>query len=72
MSKKYSRPPLRNAKELAEEFQISVKRLSGILGGYDGPKAKLKLRNATQGNSWFDGDEVRKWWNSLPLDVRNQ
>lgn len=66
------RKPLRSTTELAEEFGVSVKRLSGVLGGYDGPKAILKNRNASFGNAWFDPVEMRTWWNSLPVEVRER
>ena len=72
MSLSKSRPPLRSATELAEEFGISVNRLGGLLGGYNGPKSRLSRRNISMKNSWFDRSEVVLWWNTLPDEIKHK
>jgi len=64
-----NRKPLRSLKELAESFGVSSTRLAGLLGAHNGPKHKLQ--NKSPRVTWFDPDEVRAWWKSLPDEVRS-
>ena len=56
--------PLRTTKELASELGLSVANLSRLLGKDGAPKAKLKKNGKTH-VSWFDPDEVKKWYKKI-------
>lgn len=62
-----NRKPKRTVKELADEFGISWRQLSGLLSTKDAPKAWLRSRSlAVSSATWFDPDEVRTWFRGLP------
>ena len=62
-----SRKPKRTVKELANEFGISCQKLSGLLSKEGAPKACLRSRSCdVVSATWFDPDEVRKWFQGLP------
>jgi hypothetical protein len=50
--------PLRTFKELAQEFGVTVRELSGAMSAKDAPAPMLKHHN----NRWYDPDIVRAWW----------
>lgn len=56
--------PLMTAKELADEFGVSVHKFGSLLGNYNGPKQKTNNRGSGTSftNSYFDPVEVRRWW----------
>lgn len=57
-----TRAPLRTLAEMAEEFGISVFALGQLLAKHDGPKAALDNRSSRNRTSWYNPDEMRKWW----------
>lgn len=60
-----ARKPLRSLRELADEFGISVPALSTTMRhDPNGPRPQYFTgggKRKTQ-NTWFDPDDVRKWW----------
>jgi hypothetical protein len=56
--------PLRSKKELADEFGVSTYTLSGIMkSDPSSPRPRYSTGTSLTGrNTWFDPDEVRKWW----------
>lgn len=56
-------PPLRTLVELAEEFCIPWRQLSGyLIADPDAPKPVLNNRSARKRATWFNPQEMRKWW----------
>jgi hypothetical protein len=55
-------PPLRTVTELAKEFGVTRHSLSGYLGNRK-PAPKPVFRHRY--NTWYDPEEVRKWWKNL-------
>lgn len=63
---KVPKNPLRNLEELANELGVNRKTLQGKLAKIKGaPKAIFKHNNGKARTSWYDHQEVRKWWDSL-------
>lgn len=64
-----ARKPLRNLRELADEFGVPHKTLQAKLGRRkDAPRPIYRTgssKTASQQNTWYDPDEVRKWWKGL-------
>lgn len=64
-----ARKPLRNLRELAEEFGVSHKTLQVKLARCkDAPKPIYSTGNqktASQRNTWYDPQEVRAWWAAM-------
>jgi hypothetical protein len=58
------RTPLRTFQEMAEEFGVSAKQLSGMISRANGtfPKARFTHNALSATNSWYDPAEVRAWW----------
>jgi hypothetical protein len=58
------RKPMRTLPELAEEFGITTATLSGYMRHHGGPKPPIKhTSNYTRSVvTYYDSDEVRKWW----------
>ena len=66
-----NRTPVRRTTELAEEFGISVQRLTMVMKHHNGPKPSNELKNATSKHiSYFNLFEARRWWNSLDEKVK--
>lgn len=60
------RPPLRTLEELAAEFGVAAKTLQGKLTRRkDAPSPALRGRNNAHKATWYNPDEVRKWWNAM-------
>ena len=59
------RPPLRDTRELADEFGVSAKTLINLLRFNDGPPPRLDHKNSVCKIMWFDPVAVRKWWRNL-------
>lgn len=64
-AKQPNRKPLRNTKELAEEFGVSVQTLLNLLRLRSGPERIMLSKGAAGDVSWYDPDAVRKWWKTL-------
>ncbi len=62
--KRQARKPLRTATELAEEFGVSVTALGGALTANGAPKPRLRNTSSARihSNTWYDPEEVRRWW----------
>jgi hypothetical protein len=59
------RKPLRSLKELADEFGIkpqSLKMHMQVDPNAPKPKYATGGTGTTQRNTWFDPEEVRRWW----------
>lgn len=59
------RKPLRSLKELADEFGIKPQSLKmQMQHDPDAPKPKYATggTGTTQRNTWFEPEEVRRWW----------
>lgn len=59
------RKPLRSLKELAEEFGVTPNSLKmKMQHDPEAPKPKYATggSSTTRRNTWFDPEEVRKWW----------
>lgn len=57
------RKPLRTTIEMADAFGVDVQMLGGLLSAdIDAPKPKLKKRTSRTHTSWYDPDELRRWW----------
>lgn len=55
--------PLRALRELADEFGVSVPKLSSELAKHPGPKPQIVHRHGGScSNSWYDPAEMRTWW----------
>lgn len=62
-----ARKPLRNLRELAEEFGIPHKSLQALLSRTKGaPKPIYSTgggnRSSSPRNTWYEPDEVRRWY----------
>lgn len=64
-----ARKPLRSLRELAEEFGVPHRTLQVKLARCKGaPKPIYSTgdqKTASQRNTWYDPQEVRRWWKSL-------
>jgi hypothetical protein len=64
-----ARKPLRNLRELADEFGVAHKTLQAKLSlCKDAPKPRYSTgssKTSSQQNTWYDPDEVRAWWRGL-------
>ena len=64
-----ARKPLRNLRELADEFGVAHKTLQAKLSlCKDAPKPRYRTgssKTASQQNTWYDPDEVHAWWAAL-------
>jgi len=63
------RKPLRNLKELAEEFGVPNESLRGLLAKYPGP-APVFSRKTGQGqtacnSNYYDPEKMRAWWKKV-------
>jgi hypothetical protein len=60
------RKPLRTFKEMAEEFGVSERALVVFLGTRGGPKPEIRSTgNCTVSRTWYDPEEMRRWWKSI-------
>lgn len=59
------RPPLRTAKELADEFGIDIRKFGGLLNRKDAPKGVVRNKSFSTSNTYFEPNEVRRWWKSI-------
>jgi hypothetical protein len=59
-----SLPPLRTVTEMAQEFGLTLRQLSGYLGNAkDAPKPVFKHSGAAgHRNTWYNPAEMREWW----------
>ena len=58
--------PLFSFKEISQEFEISVPKLSLLHHFKNGPTSKLDIRTPTGHiKKYFDIDEMRKWWKEV-------
>lgn len=64
------RPPLRSFRELADDYGVTLSKLSTLFASHHGPAAKLKSNGIAQRNSYYDPAEVRAWWDKLPANVK--
>jgi hypothetical protein len=63
-----TKKPLRSARELAEEFGVSIFKLATLIKTRNGPAPKIKHRQgAIVKNTWYDPKEIRTWWKTLDL-----
>ena len=66
IKKQGPRKPLRTLRELADEFDVPYKSLQGALcRSKDAPSPVFATggqKSSTPSNTWYDPDEVRKWW----------
>ena len=64
-----ARKPLRNLRELAEEFGVPHKTLQAKLARCkDAPKPRYNTgswKATSQSNTWYDPAEVRAWWAAM-------
>ncbi len=67
-----ARKPLRTFKELAQEFGLKRAVLTGYLSHHNGPKPIFNTNNCSARNSWYDPDEMRKWWKELQEKLKAQ
>jgi hypothetical protein len=61
------RKPMHTLPELAEEFGVTTATLNAYMQHHGGPKPPIKhggnyTRSAV---TYYDSDEVRKWWKQL-------
>ena len=74
-SKKYGvqpkvrRPPLRSAAELAAEFGVSIQSFAAHLRRDGAPKGRFRHQSHLAHNTYFDANEVRRWWQQIHLEA---
>ena len=56
--------PLRSFKEMYEEFGVTRHCLTRLMCHEGAPKPKIKVPS----NTYYDPDEMRKWWKSINLN----
>ena len=70
-----ARKPLRNLRELAEEFGVPHKTLQAKMARCkDAPKpiySTRDYRTSSQRNTWYDPQQVRTWWAALTKENCN-
>ena len=59
---KVKHKPLKTSQEIADELGISVRQLSGMLSSKNAPKNKFICQNRLSKKSYFDPDEVKKFY----------
>jgi hypothetical protein len=62
------RRPQRTTSELADDLGIDFALLGRYISWYKGPEPSL-VNRATK---WYDPVAVRKWWQTLPIEVRGR
>ena len=65
-TKRVQHKPLRTLVELADEIGVPWRVLQGKLGNCVGaPPPQVDGRNHANRATWYDREEVLKWWSSL-------
>ena len=60
------RKPLISAKEIADEFGLSMHALNAYIGHHNGPEPVFrKASHTTRNSTWYDPAEMRKWWKQV-------
>ena len=57
--------PTKSFKELCDEFEVKPRTLSNYLRREGAPKPLIKHHTQSSCNSYYDPDEMRKWWKGL-------
>ena len=59
-----NRKPLISAKELANEFGVSIEKLGSMIGksSIPPPKKVFVSGHGSTRNSWYEPKEFRAWW----------
>lgn len=66
-----TRKPLRNLRELAEEFGVPHKTLQAKLARCKGAPKPIYNTGSQQRNTWYDPQEVRSWWATITKKSSN-
>ena len=62
------RKPLKTFDEIAEMLNVSVQKLRRFMQDPSSPKVIFKTRNSTNRLNYYDEDDFKTWWASIPKE----
>ena len=62
------RKPLKTFLEIADMLGVSKAKLNALVRDPFAPRAKIKSKNSSTTINYYDADEFKKWFNTLPKE----